>query len=422
MTGDAGASGRASRPAASVATGRPPWRGRRVVLGITGGIAAYKFVQLARDLARHGALVDVVMTRAAREFVGPVSFEAVTGRPVLSDILAEGHALDHIRLAREADVVCVAPATADFIARTATGRSDDLLAAIVLATRAPVLICPAMNDNMWAHAQTQANAARLRELGYTLIGPATGPLAHGEGTGPGRAEEPDTVLDHIGRALGVEPLWHGRRVVVTAGPTREAVDAVRVLSNRSSGRMGFAIAAAAWRRGADVVLIAGPTQLPAPTGVELIRIETAEQMTGAVGDALSQADVLFMAAAVADFRPAHPASGKMKKSAAPDALPLEPAPDVLRVTRDRRRAGSLIIGFALETGDGRESARTKLREKGLDLIVLNPADQPDAGFDVDTNRVIVIGAAGEEELPMMSKDDVADALVDRAGRLLGARA
>lgn len=391
-----------------------------MVLGITGGIAAYKFVQLARDLARHGALVDVVMTRAAREFVGPISFEAVTGRPVLGDILAEGHALDHIRLARAADVVCIAPATADFMARIAAGRSDDLLAAIVLATRAPVLICPAMNDNMWAHAQTQANAARLRELGYTLIGPATGPLAHGEGTGPGRAEEPDTVLDHIGRALGTEPAWRGRRVVVTAGPTREAVDAVRVLSNRSSGRMGFAIAAAAWRRGADVILIAGPTQLPVPTGVELVRIESAADMAAAVGDAVSQADVLFMAAAVADFRPANPASGKMKKSAAPDALPLEPAPDVLRATRDRRREGSLIVGFALETGDGRQSARTKLREKGLDLIVLNPADQPGAGFDVNTNRVIVIDAHGEEELPLMSKDDVADALVDRVGTRLGA--
>lgn len=422
MTGDAGASGRASRPAASVATGRSPWRDRRVVLGITGGIAAYKFVQLARDLARNGALVDVVMTRAAREFVGPISFEALTGRPVVSDILAEGHALDHIRLAREADVVCIAPATADFMARIAAGRSDDLLAAIVLATRAPVLVCPAMNDNMWAHAQTQANATRLRELGYTLVGPATGPLAHGEGSGPGRAEEPDAVLEHIGRALGAEAAWRGRRVVVTAGPTREAVDAVRVLSNRSSGKMGFAIAAAVWRRGAEVVLIAGPTQLPAPTGVDLVRIESADDMAAAVGNAVTQADVLFMAAAVADFRPANPASGKMKKDAAPDALPLEPAPDVLRVTRDRRRSGAVIVGFALETGDGRESARSKLRDKGLDLIVLNPADQPGAGFDVDTNRVVVISADGEDELPLMSKDDVADALVDRVGRMLGMRA
>jgi phosphopantothenoylcysteine decarboxylase / phosphopantothenate---cysteine ligase len=422
LTGDAGASGRASRPAAGIATGRRPWQGRRVVLGITGGIAAYKFVQLARDLARHGAIVDVVMTRAAREFVGPISFEAVTGRPVVSDILAEGHALDHIRLARDADAVCIAPATADFIARAATGRSDELLTAIVLATRAPVIVCPAMNDNMWSHAQTQTNVARLRELGYIIVGPATGPLAFGEGTGPGRAEEPDTVLQHIGRALGTEAEWSGRRVVVTAGPTREAVDAVRVLSNRSSGRMGFAIAAAAWRRGADVHLIAGPVQMDAPAGPSLQRIETAEQMAAAVGDAVADADVLFMAAAVADFRPANPAEGKMKKNVAPSTLALEPAPDVLRTTRDRRRAGALIIGFALETGDGRDSARAKLRDKGLDLIVLNSADEPGAGFDVDTNRVTLIDAANEEDLPLMSKHDVADALLDRVRPLLAGRA
>lgn len=422
MTGDSGASGRASRPAAGVATGRQPWLGRRVVLGITGGIAAYKFVQLARDLARNGAVVDVVMTRAAREFVGAISFEAVTGRAVLSDILAEGHALDHIRLAREADVVCVAPATADFIARTAAGRSDDLLTAILLATRAPVLICPAMNDNMWAHAQTQANVEHLRELGYTVVGPATGPLAFGEGAGPGRAEEPETVLQHIGRALGTESQWSGRRVVVTAGPTREAVDAVRVLSNRSSGRMGFAIAAAAWRRGADVLLITGPAQLEPPPGPAVQRVETAQEMADAVGNAVSDADVLFMAAAVADFRPASPARGKIKKNDAPDALQLEPAPDVLRVTRDRRRAGALIIGFALETGDGRASARAKLRDKALDLIVLNSADEPGAGFDVETNRVTLIRADGEEDLPLMSKHDVADALLDQVRTLLTERA
>jgi phosphopantothenoylcysteine decarboxylase / phosphopantothenate---cysteine ligase len=418
LTGDAGASGRASRPAAGVATGRRPWLDRRVVLGITGGIAAYKSIQLARDLARLGAIVDVVMTRAAREFVGAISFEAVTGRPVLGDILAEGHALDHIRLARNADVVCIAPATADFIARAATGRSDDLLAAIVLATRAPVLVCPAMNDDMWSHAQTQANIARLRELAYTIVGPATGPLAFGEGSGPGRAEEPDTVLQHIGRALGAEAAWSGRRVVVTAGPTREAVDAVRVLSNRSSGRMGFAIAGAAWRRGADVLLIAGPAQVEPPAGPTLRRVETAEDMVDAVGDALCDADVLVMAAAVADFRPADPAAGKLRKGAASDVLRLEPAPDVLRATRERRRAGALVIGFALETGDGRASARTKLHDKGLDLIVLNAADEPDAGFDVDTNRVTLISAANEEDLPVMSKHDVADALLDRIAQLL----
>jgi phosphopantothenoylcysteine decarboxylase/phosphopantothenate--cysteine ligase len=420
LSGDAGAPGRASRPAAGVATGRRPWLGRRVVLGITGGIAAYKFVQLARDLARHGAVVDVVMTRAAREFVGPISFEAVTGRPVLTDIIAEGHALDHIRLARDADVVCIAPATADFIARLAAGRSDDLLAAVVLATRAPVLVCPAMNDNMWSHAQTQTNVAHLRTLGYMIVGPATGPLAFGEGTGPGRAEEPDTVLEYVGRALGRDEAWAGRRVVVTAGPTREAVDAVRVLSNRSSGRMGFALAAAAWRRGADVLVIAGPTSAAPPAGPLVTRIETADEMAHAVGDALASADVLIMAAAVADFRVASPAATKMKKGSAPDSLPLEPAPDVLRTTRERRREDAVIVGFALETGDGREHARTKLREKGLHMIVLNSASEQGAGFDVETNRVTVIDAAGrEEDLPLMHKDDVAEALLDRIAAHFG---
>ena len=421
MIGEAGESGRASRPAAGVATGRRPWLGRHVVLGITGGIAAYKFVQLARDLARYGAIVDVVMTHAAREFVGPISFEAVTGRPVLSGILDQGHALDHIRLARDADAVCIAPATADFMARAAIGRSDDLLAAILLATRAPVLICPAMNDHMWTHEQTQANVVRLRELGYTMVGPATGPLAFGEGVGPGRAEEPDAVLEHIGRALGAEPEWAGRRVVVTAGPTREAVDPVRVLSNRSSGRMGFAIAAAAWRRGADVLLIAGPTQADPPHGPRYHRIETADEMAAAVGDAVASADVLIMAAAVADFRPAAPATDKIRKAEAPAALSLEPTPDVLRTTRDRRRPGAIMVGFALETGDGRDHARAKLRDKGLDLIVLNAADEPGSGFDVDTNRVTLIDASGEEALPLMSKDDVADALLDRVRTRLDGR-
>jgi phosphopantothenoylcysteine decarboxylase/phosphopantothenate--cysteine ligase len=416
---DAGASERANRPAAAAGAGRRPWHGRRVILGVTGGIAAYKCIQLARDLARLGAIVDVVMTRAAREFVGPISFESLTGRTVLSDILAEGHALDHIRLAREADVICVAPATADFIARAAAGRSDDLLAATVLATRAPVLVCPAMNDHMWAHAQTQANVTHLAELGYSIVGPAAGPLAYGEGTGPGRMEEPDVILEHIGRALGSDHAWRGRKVVVTAGPTRESVDAVRVLSNRSSGRMGFAIAAAAWRRGADVLLIAGPTSVPVPHGPHIQRIESAQQMADAVSASLGAADVLFMAAAVADFRPAKPAAGKIKKHNAPDALALEPAPDVLRATQHARGDHTIIVGFALETDDGIDNARKKLHDKALDLIVLNSASEAGAGFDVDTNRVTIIDRADNvDDIPLMSKDDVADILLDRVAALL----
>ncbi len=406
-----------ARPGASLAP-RRPWAGRRVLLGVTGGIAAYKSVQLARDLTQLGAQVDVVLTPTAHAFVGPLSFEGLTGRPVHSALVAEGHALDHIRLARSADVVCVAPATADFIARAAHGRADDLLAAVLLATRAPVLVCPAMNDRMWAHAQTQANAAHLQTLGYAIVGPAVGPLAWDEGSGAGRMVEPAEIVAHIGRALEPAGPLRGRRVVVSAGPTREPVDAVRVLSNRSSGRMGFALAAAAWRRGADVTLISGPTGVEPPTGPELVRVETAADMERAVRAALDGADALVMAAAVADFRPAAPHAGKLKKERAPDAIALEPAPDVLRATRDARPAHLVAVGFALESSDGVVNARAKLEAKGLDMIVLNPATETGAGFEVDTNRVTLITRDAEEALPLQSKDEVAETILDRVALLL----
>jgi phosphopantothenoylcysteine decarboxylase/phosphopantothenate--cysteine ligase len=389
---------------------------------VTGGIAAYKTVQLARDLTQLGAAVDVIMTESARHFVGAVSYEGVTGRPVHADLLAEGRALAHIRIAREAHAVCVAPATADFLARAAAGRADDLLGAVLLATRAPVLVCPAMNDAMWAHPQTRANAERLAALGYELVGPGTGPLAWDEGQGPGRMEEPAAILEHIGRALEGENALRGRRVVVTAGPTREAVDPVRVLTNRSSGRMGFALAAAAWRRGADVTLIAGPTEIPPPPGPALVRADSADAMAGAVRAAIADADVLVMAAAIADFRPAAPAAQKIKKRDRPDSIRLESAPDVLAGTLDARPPGLVAVGFALETTDGRANAREKLKAKALDLIVLNPANEAGAGFEVDTNRVVLIDRdGGEEELPLMSKDEVADAVLDRAAACLPVR-
>lgn len=412
-----GAPASAARPGAFQAP-RRPWQGRRVLLGVTGGIAAYKSIQVARDLTLLGASVDVVLTHSARAFVGAVTFEALTGRPVHTEIVAEGHALDHIRLAREADVICIAPATADFLARAATGRADDLLTAILLATHAPVVICPAMNDRMWAHAQTQSNAAHLRTLGYVLAGPAAGPLAHGEGSGPGRVLEPEQIVEHIGRALAPDSPLRGRSVVVTAGPTREAVDAVRVLTNRSSGRMGYALAAAAWRRGADVTLISGPTELTAPVGATVVPAETATDMETAVRNALPSADVLIMAAAIADFRPAAPQQGKIKKDNAPDVLPLEPAPDVLRTTRDARPPHLVTIGFALESDNGIDNARAKLSGKGLDLVVLNPAGAADAGFEADTNRVTLVTDDKAEELPLASKHDVADAILDRIEALL----
>lgn len=404
--------------------GRRPWAGRRILLGVTGGIAAYKAIQLARDLVQLGAEVDTVLTRAARHFVGAISFEALTGRPVHDDMWAEGQALSHIRLARDADLVVIAPATADFIARAATGRADDLIGAILLATRAPVLVCPAMNDRMWSHPQTQANARHLQAaLGYTLVGPAVGPLAFDEGEGAGRMAEPDTIIAHAGAALGSDAAWRGKRIVITAGPTREPVDPVRVLTNRSSGRMGFALAAAAWRRGADVVIIAGPTTAQPPVGPRLLRVETADDVLRAVRTELPVAHVLIMAAAIADFRPANIAAAKLKKDQMPDAIALEAAPDVLTETRALRPAGCFVAGFALETHDAHANARAKLERKGLDLIVLNDATEPGAGFDVDTNRVTLMPAQGEPEtLPLLSKDEVAERILDHIAPHLGPRA
>ena len=386
-----------------------------MLLGVTGGIAAYKSIQLARDLTGLGAAVDVVMTSAAREFVSALSFAALTGRPVHGDLWSPGEGMTHIRLAREADVVCIAPATADLLARAAAGRADDLLTAILLATRAPVLLAPAMNDRMWSHPQTRRNAAHLGDvLGYRLVGPATGPLAFDEGEGPGRMEDPGTLVEHIGRALGENRLLRGRRIVVTAGPTREPVDAVRVLSNRSSGRMGFALAAAAWRRGAEVTLIAGPATLAPPPGPQLVDVETAQEMADAVRTHLAGAAALIMAAAVADFRPAQVAAHKLKKAGMPAQIALEPAPDVLLETRAARDPGCMVVGFALETEDLLENGRAKLERKGLDLIVLNAANEPGSGFDVATNRVSLLDAKGGlETLPLLSKDEVAERVLDR---------
>ena len=398
---------------------RRPWQGCNVLLGVAGGIAAYKVVQVARDLAQLGATVDVVLTHSAREFVGAVTFEAVTGRPVHTDLVAQGAALDHIRLAKAADVICVAPATADLLARAAGGRADDLLTAILLAAKAPVILCPAMNDGMWAHAQTQLNAAHVRDvLAYTLVGPATGPLAFGEGVGAGRMVEPDEIIEHIGRALEQDDVLRGKRIVVTAGPTREAVDPVRVLSNRSSGKMGYALASAAWRRGAAVTLISGPTALAQPTGPQLISVQNAEEMANAVRDAIGQADALVMAAAVADFRPASPASSKIKKSQNVAAIELEPAPDVLRTTQDARNPNMKVVGFALETDAHEANAMKKLKEKGLDLIVLNDATEEGAGFEVSTNKVTIFAKDGSSQMvPLMSKDDVANIILDRLAQL-----
>jgi len=401
-------------------TPRRPWKDKHVVLGVTGGIAAYKSIQVARDLTRLGAKVDSVLTRSAQKFVAPLSFEGVTGRPALTDLFsAEGAAL-HVRLGREADVICIAPATADLLARAAQGRSDDLICTTLLATRAPVIVCPAMNDKMFSHPQVQANLAHLRDkLGYTVAGPAEGALAVGEGEGPGRMIEPWQVEEYIGRALSGEGSLTGKRVLVTAGPTREAVDPVRYFGNRSSGRMGFAIAQAAWRHGAAVTLVSGPTSLEIPVGVDLIPVESAVEMHDAVQGLVSAADVTVFAAAVADFRPLEAKEQKLKRAETGDTLivPLVANPDVAADTMGLRKKGSFAVGFALETNDLLENARKKLEAKRFDLLVANDATEAGSGFEVPTNRVTILSRDGAaEELPLMSKEAVAEELIERVLR------
>ena len=401
---------------------RRPWEGRRIVLGVTGGIAAYKAVQLARDLTRLGAVVDTVVTDGAQRFVQPLSFEGVTGRPSATDLFSTEGAALHIKLGSEADVVCVAPATADLIARAAQGRADDLLTTTLLATRAPVLICPAMNDRMYSHPQTQANLGHLRDaLSYRVAGPGTGPLAAGEGDGPGRMLEPHEIVEEIGRVLSeVSPL-RGKKVLITAGPTREAIDPVRFVGNRSSGRMGFALAAAAWRRGADVTVVAGPVHLPVPYGVEVIRVETAQGMLDSVSVHLPEADVSVFAAAVVDYRPADPSEEKLKRAdvGSDMTLTFTENPDVALETRALRKTGSISVGFALETKCLMENAQAKLESKGFDLIVANEAEAEGAGFEVETNCMLLLGADVEaEELPLLPKDEVAEVILDRVSGIM----
>jgi phosphopantothenoylcysteine decarboxylase / phosphopantothenate---cysteine ligase len=404
-------------------TPRPPWAGRRVVLGVTGGIAAYKAVQLARDLTRLGAGVDTILTRSAEEFVTPLAFQGVTGREVYRDLFSVEGAARHIVLGAHADLVLVAPATADLIARAAHGRADDLLTTTLLATRAPVLLAPAMNDRMWDHPQTRLNAKHLEEvLGYHLVGPTEGALAVGEGTGPGRMVEVDEITDHAGRLLGSDVRLRNRKVLVTAGPTQEAIDPVRYVGNRSSGRMGFALAREAWLRGGEVTLVTGPSSLPDPVGVEVVRIESAREMAAAVRDVIPSTDLNIFAAAVADYRPVDPSAQKIKRDqegAAP-TLSLVENPDVARETRELRQKGSVNVGFALETEEVRERARGKLADKGFDLIVANDPGEPGAGFEVETNRVTLIFRDGdEEEVPLAGKDRIAGIILDRvAERLL----
>ena len=400
-----------------------PYDGRRVLLGVTGGIAAYKTATLARELTLAGAEVDVVLTRSAREFIGAVTFEALTGRPVHDQLVAAGHALDHIKLPRAAHVIVVAPATADFIARAAMGRADDLITASLLAAGdTPVLIVPSMNDRMWAHAAVQQNVARLREIGYNVLDPESGPLAsREEGRGPGRMPEPATIRAHIARLLEPASSLRGKHVVVSAGPTREPLDPVRFLSNHSSGKMGVALAESAWRRGAEVTFVAGAISVAPPVGARVVSVETTDDMADAVRAALATADVLVMAAAPADFRPEAVAGQKIKKGASAPNLALAHTTDILRDTRSARRPGTVVVGFALETEHLDVNAREKLEKKELDLIVANETGEG-SGFGHDTNRVTLLGRDGSREaLPLMAKADVADVILDRVAGLLDGR-
>ncbi|GBD09687.1 Coenzyme A biosynthesis bifunctional protein CoaBC [Candidatus Thermoflexus japonica] len=400
----------------------PILKQRRVILGVTGGIAAYKAADLASKLTQAGAQVDVVMTAAATRFVAPLTFHALTGRPVWTDLWtpAAGTAIPHVALGEAAELVVIAPATADFIARMAHGLADDLLSALCLSTRAPILIAPAMDVGMWANPVTRENVERLRARGVEIAGPAYGRMASGL-EGWGRMVEPMELLGHIRRILGRKGPLAGRRVVVTAGPTYESIDPVRFIGNRSSGKQGFALAQAALDRGAEVVLIAGPVTLETPVGARRIDVGTAAEMAEAVWRECAEADVLLMAAAVADYRPAQMQPLKIRKGAAL-TLELVATVDILEGVAARRLERGkprVVVGFAAETGDLLEKARAKLQAKGLDLIVANDVTEPGAGFAVETNRVTLIDTRGHvEPLPLMSKAAVAEAVLDRVVRLL----
>jgi phosphopantothenoylcysteine decarboxylase/phosphopantothenate--cysteine ligase len=405
---------------------------RRIVLGVTGSIAVYKAVDLASKLTQAGALVDVIMTEAARRFVAPITFESVTGRPVYTTMWATAEDalpthIAHVGLGEGADLLVIAPITAHTIARLAHGLADDLLAVTALAARCPLVIAPAMDGGMYAHPATQANLDTLRARGVTVIEPEEGRFASGL-IGKGRLPETPTLIGHIRRALGRSGPLAGRRVVVTAGGTREPLDPVRVLTNRSSGKQGYALAQAALDAGADVTLISTMSQLPVPVGATFVPVETAAQMRDAVLQHIIGADALLMAAAVADYRPAEVATHKLKKSGA-DAetriLTLVRAPDILsEVSQQRPCSGwpRVLVGFAAESEDLLHNAQEKLQRKGLDLIVANDITAPDAGFAVDTNRVTLLQAGGGvEPLELTSKARVAEHVIARVAHLLAER-
>jgi phosphopantothenoylcysteine decarboxylase/phosphopantothenate--cysteine ligase len=386
----------------------------RVLLGVSGGIAAYKACEIIRLLRRNGHEVRVVPTPNALEFVSALSLQTLSGHPVRTDLFSstEESEISHIDLADWAEVVVIAPATASLLARLANGLADDLLSTACLATRAPMLVAPAMNVNMYEHPATQANLEVLAKRGVRIVGPDRGELACGW-EGPGRLSAVDEIVAAVER-LTVEPSFAGEVLLVTAGPTNEPVDPVRVLTNRSSGRMGFALAQEAARRGAEVTLVAGPVQLPTPPGVERVDVETAEEMRGAVLEGLERATIVIKTAAVSDYRVESPAKQKLKRGSDPRVLQLVPNPDILAEVA-RQKGTRTVVGFAAETENVLEYARGKLEQKGCDLIVANDVSRADVGFDVDRNEVWIVGPAPDDVVHAgpSSKQEVAERILDR---------
>ena len=384
---------------------------RRIVLGVTGGIAAYKACDLVSRLKKRGAQVRVVLTAHACNFVPPLTFETLSGNPAYVDTFAPRAEMEHIALAKWADLFVVAPATANAIAKFACGIADDLLSTTALAMTAPVLIAPAMNANMYRHPATRANLETLRARGVKTVGPESGHLACGDDD-IGRMSEPEAIVEAIEAILNPKRDLEGRRVLVTAGPTVERIDPVRYITNRSSGKMGYAIAEAARDRGAEVTLVSGPVALQAPAGVEVVRIESSAELCEAVLARGEWADVVVQAAAPADFTPANVAGQKIKKTGAGMALELKNTTDIAAELGRRKHDGQVLVAFAAETNDLIENARGKLARKNADLVVANDVSRSDAGFGVDTNAVTLVTRDGERELPLMSKRGVADGILD----------
>jgi phosphopantothenoylcysteine decarboxylase / phosphopantothenate---cysteine ligase len=398
----------------------------RITLGVTGGVAAYKSAELVRRLQTEGHTVQVVMTRAAREFITPLTFAALSGQKVITDLFANADggdanlesAIEHIAVAQRTDLLLVAPATADILAKFARGLADDFLSTLYLASTAPVVVAPAMNVNMWQHPATQENLAALRKRGVRIVEPGEGYLACGM-TGPGRLAGQEEILSAVREVFQAQQDLAGETVLVTAGPTYEDLDPVRFISNRSSGKMGYAVAEAAARRGAKVFLISGPTSLDCPESVERLDVRSAEQMLQAVEARFPSATIAVFAAAVADYRPAKPASEKIKRNADELMIRLQPNPDIL-ATVAREKGERLVVGFAAETDHVAENARKKLEKKNADLIVANDVTAEGAGFDTDTNIVTIFSRDGRDlPLPRLTKIEVARRILDEALRVRG---